>query len=127
MATPDDIRFTTLVTERARWYSNAVLLPNARTLDGAALGERTATALLLPFLVHIKRLLMDDVRHAEFMERFREYVANVQECLLLCRHVHKATDVTVVSEDCARALLVVLVNIIHAPRDIEFRSKDLFD
>lgn len=127
MTTPADIRFTALVTERARWYCNFVLLPNARRLEGALIGERTTYALLLPFLVHLKGLLKDDTQHVEFMERFREYALNASDCLELCRYVHKATDTTHVSEDGARALLVVLVNIIHAPRDIEFRSKDLFD
>ncbi len=127
MLTPAEIAFTTAVTDCARWYCNTILLPNARRLEGKAISERITYALLLPFLVHLRELLKDEVCHAVFMERLREYAANASACLEICKHVHKAIDTTTVSEDSARALLVVLINIIHAPRDIMFQSKDLFD
>ncbi len=127
MASPEEIQFTTWVTERARWFCEEVLLPNARRLEGATLEEKTATALLLPFLVHLRLYVKDELHYEELCIRFRAYVEFPSECISSFPEVHKATNATVVSEDSARALLVLFINIIHEPREFTFRTKDLFD
>ena len=127
MASPEEIQFTTWVTDRARWYCGAVLLPNARKLEGTTLEEKTATALLLPFLVHLRLYVKDEMHYEELSIRFRAYVEFPSECISSFPEVHKATDATVVSEDSARALLILFLNIIHEPREITFMTRDLFD
>ncbi len=127
MASPEEIQFTNWVIVRARWYSEAVLLPNARKLAGAPLEKRTATALLRPFLVHLQLYVKDELHYEELSIRFREYVAFPSECISNFPNVYKATDVTVVSEDSARALFILFLNIIHEPREITFITRDLID
>ena len=124
MASPEEIQFTSWVTERAHWYCGAVLLPNARKLEGAVLEKRTATALLLPFLIPLQLYVRDERHYDEISNRFREYIDFSSQCISNFPEVHDVIDARIVSEDSARALLVLFLNIIHRPREVMFLTSD---